>query len=354
MTGVRVCLFLVCFFACVSICIPAQIFNQGDYYLSDYPLFYLPDSQQDTGYVKYQKPEVIRQHSGTDMVLKCNTTSCLYHKHKIIWEFKECQPDFKRTPCSTFYEMNNKGHANKSSTWVKIPSEQIIRKRCSFNLQLHNINENHSGLYRCTEDNKTIKTYEVEVIDPLNRYSVQPPELLNIIPSNITINQSMQIIMQCKVYSKQPPVIWWFKQSDMTNYDIHYSDKYYNRINTSVLVYPVPNELNVYLSKLNIYHAREADSGIYVCVAMTEGGKDYKDAVVNVVTIPNNCEPQTSFFLLFLIPLVFVLIPTVVWLCYFRKKKKDLRHVNAHNHQDVHLTRPMISSGVASNESTFV
>lgn len=270
---------------------------------------------------------------------------------------------------------NNKGETNKSSTWDKMPSEQIIRKRCSFNLQLKNINENHSGLYQCIEDNKTIKIYEVEVIglyisqldsrviqfifsilDPISHYySVQPPELLDIIPSNITINQSMQIIMQCKVYSKQPPVIWWFKQSDVTDYDIHYSNKFYNRINTSVLVYPVPNELNVYLSKLNIYHAREADSGIYVCLAMTEGGKDYKDAVVNVVTISNNyCEPQTSFFLLFLIPLVFVLIPTVVWLCYFRKKKKDLRHVNAQNHQDVHLTRPMISSAVASNESTFV
>lgn len=342
MTGV--CLFLVCF-ACI--CIQAQIFNEGDY-LSDYPPFYPPDNEQDAGYVKYQKPEVIRQQSGTDMVLKCNTTSCLYHKHKIIWEFKACQPDFKKIPCTSLYESNSKGYAEKNSTWDKI-SGHIIKKKCAFNLELRNANESHSGLYRCIEDNKIIKTYEVEIIDSVNQYSGQPPELLDIIPSNVTINQNMQIIIQCKVYSKQPPVIWWFKQSDGTNYDIQYFDKYYNRINTSIQVYAVPHELNIYLSKLNIYHAREVDSGVYVCVAMTESGKDYKDAIVNVITTNSYWEPHTSFFLLFLIPVAFAAVPIIVWLCYYRKKKKNVRITYIQNNRDPQLTRPIIIDRIVAN-----
>uniref|UniRef100_A0A1Y1K221 Uncharacterized protein n=1 Tax=Photinus pyralis TaxID=7054 RepID=A0A1Y1K221_PHOPY len=84
MTGL--CLFLICI---CCICVRAQILGEGDY-LNDYPpaSVYLSDSEQDTGYANYRKPEIIRQQSGSDIVLKCSTTSCLYLKQNSVWEFK--------------------------------------------------------------------------------------------------------------------------------------------------------------------------------------------------------------------------------------------------------------------------
>lgn len=159
--------------------------------------------------------------------------------------------------------------------------------------------------------------------------------------------QNTQIIIQCRVYSKQPPVIWWFKQSDGTNYDIQYSDKYYNRINTSVQVYAVPHEYNVYMSKLNIHQTRGGDSGVYVCVAMTESGKDYKEAIVNVITVESQEARQNSFFILFLIPIIFALIPITIWLCYYKRKRQTQKTV-IQNHQEICLIRPIVLNETAA------
>ncbi|KAK4875837.1 hypothetical protein RN001_012259 [Aquatica leii] len=344
-------LFLICF---ASICVRSQILNKGDY-LNDYPpvSIYMSDNEQDTGYVNYPKPEIVRQQSGNDMVLKCSTTSCLYLKQNSVWEFKACQPDFKKISCSNYYDTSNKDILAKNVTWDPV-SGHVLRHKCAVNLHLQKINTSFSGLYRCITDEKIIKIYEVIVLDSLNKYSYQPPELLDVIPLNTTIASNMQVIIQCRVYSQRPPVIWWFKESDESNYDIKYSGKYYLQINTSVQVYGIPHESNVYLSKMYIYHAQGSDSGKYVCFAMTASGMAHKDASIKVITNDTYWESDTSFVLLFLIPITFALIPITIWLCYYRKKKKSIKKLSMHRHQSSDAVRPMLTERMLSNSHTIV
>lgn len=153
-------------------------------------------------------------------------------------------------------------------------------------------------------------------------YSEDPPQVLDVAPSNLTLSAHSQGKIQCRVYSKRVPVIWWFKQSDgTTDYDIKYRNKFYSRINSSLQVYPVPEQSNVYLSKMAIFSARNEDSGLYVCVAMTESGKDFKNVLVTVSE--DSADSDLSYYcdyLLFLIPVAFALIPVSLWCC-FRKKR---------------------------------
>lgn len=79
---------------------------------------------------------------------------------------------------------------------------------------------------------------------------------------------------------------------------------------------------NTYISKMNIFNAKEIDSGLYACLAVTEYGKDYKYVTINVPDADGKRDGNNSFPLLFLVPLSLVIAPILVWLCYFRRKKK--------------------------------
>lgn len=351
MTGL--CLFLICI---CCICVRAQILGEGDY-LNDYPpaSVYLSDSQQDTGYANYRKPEIIREQSGSDILLKCSTTSCLYIKQNSVWEFKRCEPDFKKSSCTNFDGLSVRGGPSKNITWNTVRGH-VMRHKCSVNLHLHNVNTSYSGLYRCITDDKVIKTYEVIVVDRNDKSNYQPAELLDVIPANATIEINTRVIIQCRVYSQLSPTIWWFKESDATNYDIKFSGKYYLQINKSVSAYSVPHESNVYLSKLYIYHAKEVDSGKYVCFALTHNGTAQKDATINVVSTDKYWEPQRSFVLLFLIPIIFALIPVTIWLCYYRKKRKTIQKVTAQGYQNGCMVKLILSQRIVAltNHSTTV
>lgn len=168
----------------------------------------------------------------------------------------------------------------------------------------------------------------------------KPPELLSIEPENSTITQNTHLTIQCKVSSQSPPAIWWFKQTDRIT-EIQYNNRYYDRINTSDPFYTMRDEVNVYLSKLNIYNAREMDSGVYVCAAVTNSGMDYKSAAVNVISNTVYGKSHPPFSLLFLIPLFFALIPVTVWLCYYRKKRKNVQR-HSELPQQQRLIRPVL------------
>lgn len=166
-------------------------------------------------------------------------------------------------------------------------------------------------------------------LDFSSKYSREPPHVLDVTPTNLTISPREQAKIQCKVYSKRIPVIWWFKQSDNLDYDIKYNDKFYRRINSTLQVYAVPGQANVYLSKMSIFHAGSEDSGLYVCVAMTESGKDYRSTLVTVLKVHDSFYRSYRFYLLFLIPLVFALVPISLW-CYFRSRWKGFGKDKSH------------------------
>lgn len=137
-------------------------------------------------------------------------------------------------------------------------------------------------------------------------------------PKNITIPTNTELVIRCSV--NNPSSIMWFKETDANGYDIMYDGHYYSKLSTTIY----PNhvlESTEYQSKLSIRKVSLSDSGVYVCVGVNE---DSIKTEVNVVSVIGyNWEPHTSFSLLFLIPLAFALVPITVWLCYFRKKRKD-------------------------------
>lgn len=180
------------------------------------------------------------------------------------------------------------------------------------------------------------------------KYESDPPKVLSIHPENFTLPQNSRLIIQCNASSTTPLRIWWLKQTDKQDKSaIKYFDKYYYPINNSDRFY-VQAETHVYLSKLNVYNARETDSGVYACAAVSNSGLDFKMAVVKVISINgpwySEWEPHTSFLLLFLIPIVLALIPVTVWLCYYRKKKKCLRKHSEGHQQERKLIRPVLNN----------
>lgn len=137
-------------------------------------------------------------------------------------------------------------------------------------------------------------------------------------PKNITIPTNSELVIRCSVTN--PSSILWFKETDINSYDIMYDGHYYSKLSSTVY----PNhilESTEYQSKLSIRKVGLLDSGVYVCVGVNE---DSIKTEVNIVTVIGyNSEAHTSFSLLFLVPLAFALVPITVWLCYFRKKRKD-------------------------------
>lgn len=153
------------------------------------------------------------------------------------------------------------------------------------------------------------------------------PNVLEFQPSNVTVYREMRIVIQCKVYSILPVEIRWFKE-DQNGFI--YKNISYVMLNYSQHVYI---DRDIYLSKLIIDKAHENDSGVYMCAAINSLGPVFRTANVTVLSYPSSKEyrESNSFYLLFLIPLGLALLPIIVWLCYYRKKKKNDRKIRNEN-----------------------
>ncbi|XP_017773535.1 PREDICTED: fibroblast growth factor receptor 4 [Nicrophorus vespilloides] len=295
----------------ILVCVYLFLANASPHLFSrDFPNDYsllIPDQDQEP-FKRDPQPESISLKSGSDLILRCRSHGC--HRSRHEWHFAPCR------------KCRNKNRLQ----WSKM---QHTRRNCTSQMHVKNVTSSHSGLYKC-EVNKFTTLYDVDVIE-LVKYEGEPPKLLEIFPSNSTIKPYSSVVVQCRVSSIHVPMILWFKQIENgLRYDLKYSEKYYIRINASHNVYPLPNDENVFVSKLNIHNVTYLDSGTYFCVAVTELGMDNQNFTIKVVSTLSYYEQPTSFSTLFLIPLPFVLIPVTVWLCYYKnkraKKMKDSRN----------------------------
>ncbi|XP_072380116.1 uncharacterized protein [Diabrotica undecimpunctata] len=234
--------------------------------------------------------KTIRVLNGTPLTLKC-------HQEKARWYFKPCDSNFYGIVC------------NENRHWKKLTDETKGRIHFEAAKKVHN------GIYRCSQNNMPIKLFIVDVFDP--GYTGAPPQVYPLKISNITGPINMEFTIQCKVTSEVPPKIIWFKSCFGQKCDFRYHQTCYCHINTSISNY---NTGNTYLSKYLIFNARDVDSGTYVCLALTQFGKDDQNVTINV---PCKKSDSELYSLLFLIPFGLLLIPLVVWLCYYRKKKKS-------------------------------
>lgn len=174
-----------------------------------------------------------------------------------------------------------------------------------------------------------------------NSYNLPPPSINSLKTSNITTQLNIEFTIQCNVSSMIPPSIFWFKKCYGSKCELEYDNVCYCHPNVNATSYSVGQ---IHISKINIFNAKDLDSGFYACLAMTEYGKDYKNVTINV---PDNDNGNNSFRLLFLIPLALVVIPLVAWFCYLKVAEK--RMVVATRQQQQTL---LAASGVRMVRST--
>lgn len=162
-------------------------------------------------------------------------------------------------------------------------------------------------------------------------YGGPPPKVLEVTPRFLHLPQHAPLIIKCKVSSKLPPLIVWFKETQSSDPSaIEYYEKTYKKINSDQHL--AQDDSSIYLSKVIVENATVMDSGTYVCLVVTESGHDTSIASIRVEDPISSKfaqhSPQTqdtSFSLLFLIPFPLALVPLIVWLCYYRRKSRGRR-----------------------------
>ncbi|XP_048522528.1 titin homolog isoform X2 [Dendroctonus ponderosae] len=257
------------------------------------------------------KVENIKVKVGTPINLKCAN----HLSNHTVWEYKECEILYKGIVCN-LHDLTKPKVKDKDS-WKRQSTKQ--------RLEIDSMNKADSGLYRCLEKGVVKKSLIIEVV--ADSYEGPPPSVQSLLTSNITNQLNMEFTIQCNVTSVIPPTVIWFKKCYGSKCDIDYDGICYCHLNITASSYNIGN---TYISKMNIFNAKEIDSGLYACLAVTEYGKDYKYVTITVPDVDGKNNNSNSFPLLFLIPLALIIVPLLVWLCYFRRKtKKPLSVVNA-------------------------
>lgn len=203
-----------------------------------------------------------------------------------------------------------------------------------------------------------LHTYKVEVVGE-TEYGKGGPKVIEVEPRNISVSRNSNLIIKCEVESEVHPNIMWLKETDeKTNDTVEYFHKYYKRIPTSVNnMIAIPSRMNVFLSKLSIQDVSSYGSGLYVCLAMSVSGIDFKTVSINIegglssavsVQATNNPSalasfPYLSHFFLFLVPFSLILVPVIFWLCYYRKKMKRKSKRPVPVHDSAALMKPIIT-----------
>ncbi|XP_040155790.1 fibroblast growth factor receptor-like 1 [Anopheles arabiensis] len=274
-------------------------------------------------------PKLQQCSTGADTQLKCGIKeqhADHMNSSDVRWYFKSCGGGFQQTACSNRALLD-------ALDWQPLDCDN---KPCRVTLTIQNASETDAGLYRCTihpyrTDNRTqldiqlVRTFELVVTKwPLDE-SIPAPELLDNLPANTTALAEAQIVLQCRVHSKVPPTIKWFRRINKRlgehnfnqNKSIRYLENFYELL-------PSAGEKllshDVYLSKLILYNASERDIGIYVCVGINYVGVSMADAYVNLLN-PNGTPVEegaagayVELMVLFLIPVALALIPLLGWI----------------------------------------
>lgn len=184
-------------------------------------------------------------------------------------------------------------------------------------LHFKSVSPADSGRYLCTVNDNTIASYQLKVSRTQNlnqeyKFIGRAPEIVDI-EKNDDIRPNGIVAVKCKIISPIAPRIWWLKQcEEAQKCDLNYDGKFYYKINVT---YDMQREENVYVSKLHLRNFTHRDDGLYVCVTMTELGKDYRTFTLTLPpSVPDDeGERQTSnLSYLFLVPIAFILIPICI------------------------------------------
>lgn len=153
----------------------------------------------------------------------------------------------------------------------------------------------------------------------------------------------MEFTIQCNVTSEVPPTIFWFKTCYGQKCDIKLNKICFCHLTNSISSY---NTSNIYISKFSIFNARDVDTGMYTCLAITQFGENSQNVTI-LVPANHLREDGDSFPLLFLIPAVLLLIPLLLWIFYHRRRKKSVVIIV---HKPNQLIRPIDRTNFANEE----
>lgn len=154
--------------------------------------------------------------------------------------------------------------------------------------------------------------------------TISSPEFMGETPANSTVVLDGQAVFQCRVHSRNRPIIKWFKRRDL-DYHLpdHIGNNFSNAIEYSQNIYALMASAgdkglteDTYLSKLILNNVTERDSGFYVCVAMNYRGYILREAYLHVLAPNDEPSNKIEFLLLFLMPVGLALIPLIIWTCY--------------------------------------
>ena len=183
--------------------------------------------------------------------------------------------------------------------------------------------------------------------------TIASPQLLDNLPANVTAFVDSQVVLQCRVVSKVPPSIKWFRKHDtpensagtfifwqiidflvpnlahfilehINPRSIQYLENTYDLVDSAG---EKDLSSDTYLSKLILNNVSLKDSGTYVCIGINYRGFQMRQAYVNVISPADSLYNEQGssiqhFFLLFLIPLGLAVIPVIFWTCFVVSKRK--------------------------------
>ncbi|XP_055384927.1 fibroblast growth factor receptor-like 1 [Condylostylus longicornis] len=308
-----------------------------------------------------EKHEIKQQQIGDNIKFKCELkihNGDSITGTEIKWYFKPCEPDFDTKSCADYYSDTNWKTIQCSTTPCRI-------------LYLENLTESDTGIYKCT-----MFPYKLDEIRFLNirlvkrfrlnvkNYTVLPPEFSeNFPPKNETALVGDQTVLQCRVNSKVPPKIKWFKSLKRND---NYS--YINRrdINNSINLRQINHRIfkyfeklyelmdtdgekiiseNIYLSKLILNDIKFEDEGFYACVAVNYQGLNIKETYLKVYSDNEIMEKESSdpimFLMLFSMPLGLISLPLLCWSVYFCRRnilKNRQKYIENDEERELHST----------------
>lgn len=148
------------------------------------------------------------------------------------------------------------------------------------------------------------------------------------------------MVFQCRALSKDLPSIKWFKQVDPASKRVDADPRYLKYLNNTYALLESTGDMglgsDIYLSKLILSNVALKDAGCYVCAALNTHGFDKQEFYLTVDSTDwwNQKVRRSGLgttVWLFLIPLVFVMLPILIWMCFWvhknecNKKKKALQ-----------------------------
>lgn len=207
---------------------------------------------------------------------------------------------------ATFHCISS-GHPVPQIFWLKEghliedATTYISNRKIHSTLKLKALKKSDAGEYKCIAKNimgEDEEDYRLHVTDPS-----PPPKILSLDPPNVTVRQGETITFVCVVSSRpevQLHIKWLKKQEDLyespksNDINLFRSGKqFYRALNLTDKDFITNN--GVYKSKLFIRNSCEADSGIYVCLALNDKGYSFKNSTLKVIGTHNTLESSSGF-----------------------------------------------------------